>query len=133
MSTEETEPMTSSEPASPLADKSGGQLVAYGAWIILGVFVVFELIAAEYFVTNVALVVAAALVILPRLAPDEVAAIASPAVFNKVLGYLLALIGLVELLEDVRFNLFDDGLQAVLGAIIAYAGYVLAGIGAQRL
>lgn len=134
MSTERTEPVTNSEPAPALgADKSGEQLVGYGAWIIIGVFVVFELIAAEYFVTDVALAVAALLVVVPRLAPDAVASIASPAVFNKVFGFSLALIGVVEILEDVRFNIFEDGIQTVLGAIVAYVGYALAGLGAQKL
>ena len=134
MSTEQPEPVAGSQPATPLgADKSGEQLVAYGAWIIIGVFLVFELIAAEYFVTDTALAVAALLVLVPRLAPDAVAAIASPAMFNKVFGYSLALIGVVEILEDVRFNTFDDGLQTVLGAIIAYAGYALAGLGARKI
>ncbi len=104
-------------------------LVQIGCYLVLGVFVIFELIAGEYFVTNVALVVALGVVALPRLAPR---AISKPAVFAKVGGYLLAFAGVVEFLDDIRFDSYD-GFVSVVGALIAYVGYVAAFLGARSI
>lgn len=107
-------------------------LVEIGAYLVLAVFIVFELIAGEYFVTNVALVLAAAVVALPRLAPRVVDAIAPGPGFVKASGFLLAFTGAIEFLDDIRFDAYD-GFVSVLGAVIAYVGYVAAFVGARSL
>lgn len=112
--------------------KSGVALVWIGAALILAVFVVFEVIAAEYFVTTTAVVLAAGILVLPRLAPDAIGAIATLPAVTKVLGYLLAFSGVVELLDDVRFDVLDE-FVAIVGALVAYAGYGLAAYGARSI
>jgi hypothetical protein len=107
-------------------------LVWIGAGLVLASWVVFELIARDYFVTTVALVLAAAVVVLPRVAPRAVAAIAPLDAFTKVGGYALAFVGVVELLDDLRFESFD-GIMSFLGGLVAYVGYVLAFAGARSI
>lgn len=112
--------------------KSGVALVWIGAALVLAAFVLFEIIAGEYFVTTTAVVLAAAILVLPRLAPDAIAAIATLPAFTKALGYFLALAGVVELLDDVRFDVLDE-FVAIVGALVAYAGYGLAAYGARSI
>lgn len=105
-------------------------MVEIGSSLVLGVFVVFEVIAGEYFVTNVALVLAAAALVLPRLAPRVVSTMGPG--FLKATGYLLAFTGVIEFLDDIRFDAYD-GFVSVLGAVIAYVGYVVAFAGARSI
>ena len=111
---------------------SGVALVWIGAALVLASWIIFEVIAAEYFVSTVSIVIAAVVLALPRLAPDAVGAIAPLGAFTKVGGYALAFTGVVELLGDIRFE-YLDGFAAVLGGLIAYAGYVLAFFGARSI
>ena len=119
---------TEGTPATAGAGSSTG-LVQIGCYLIIGVFVIFELIARDYFVTNVALVVAIAVLALPRLAPKAIGAL--PA-FTKVGGYLLAFAGAIEFLDDIRFDAYD-GFLAIVGALVAYVAYVAAFLGARSI
>lgn len=114
------------------AGSSGVAMVSLGAALVVGAWLLFELIATEYFVTTVAVVIAALIIGLPRLAPGALAEIAPPPVFARVGGYALAIVGVVELLEDLRFDNFD-GFISVVGGLVAYAGYVLAFVGARAI
>jgi hypothetical protein len=118
--------------SSESGTNSGVALVWIGAALVLASFLVFEVIAGEYFVTTVALVLAAVVLALPRLALGAVTAIAPLPAFTKVGGYALAFAGLVEILDDIRFDAFD-GFVSVLGGLVAYAGYVLAFMGARSI
>lgn len=120
---------------SPAAGTTGGSgvaMVSLGAALVVGAWLLFELIATEYFVTTVAVVIAGLVIGLPRLAPGALAEIAPPDVFARVGGYALAIVGVVELLEDLRFDNFD-GFISVVGGLVAYAGYALAFLGAQAI
>lgn len=105
------------------------QLASYGIW---AVFIVFEVIAEEYFVGSVGLLIAAAVIGLPRIAPSAVEAIAPIPTFTKVSGYLLAFAGVIELLIDIRAEVYDE-FSAILGAVLAYAAYALAFVGARSI
>jgi hypothetical protein len=111
---------------------SGTTMVQLASYLLWGVFFVFEVIAGDYYVANVGLVIAAAVVALPRLAPKAIEAIASVAAFTKVSGYLLAFSGVIELLDDIRFDSYD-GFVSVLGAVLAYVAYVMAFVGARSI
>ena len=113
-------------------DSSGVALVWIGAGLVLASFVIFEVIAEEYFVTTTAIVIAAAILLLPRLAPDAIAAIAPLPAFTKAAGFTLAFAGAVELLIDIRVGVLDE-FVAILGALVAYAGYGLAAYGARSI
>ncbi|MDH5372579.1 MAG: hypothetical protein OEX97_06515 [Acidimicrobiia bacterium] len=129
MSTEYSDAGASS---SGSGNDSGVALVWIGAALVLASWIIFEVIAAEYFVATVSIVIAAVVLALPRLAPDAVGAIAPLGAFTKVGGYALAFAGVVELLGDIRFG-YLDGFVAVLGGLVAYAGYVLAFFGARSI
>ena len=118
--------------SSGSGNSSGVALIWIGAALVLGVWIIFEVITTEYFVTTVALVIAAAVLLLPRLAPDAIKAVAPLEALTKLGGYSLAFAGVVEVLSDLRFEVFD-GFAAVLGGLIAYVGYVLAFVGARTI
>ena len=118
--------------ASESGNDSGVALVWMGAGLVLASWVIFEIIVGEYFVSNVGLVLAASLVILPRLAPKALGRIAPLSALTKLGGYALAFSGVVELLDDLRFDGLED-FASVVGGLIAYAGYVLAFLGARNI
>lgn len=113
-------------------NNSGIALVWIGAGLVIASWIVFEIIAGEYFVANVSLVLAASLLLLPRIAPKAIGAIAPLPAFTKVGGFALAFSGVIELLDDLRFDGLED-FVSVLGGLVAYAGYVVAFIGARAI
>jgi hypothetical protein len=109
-------------------------MVAAGAIILLAVEVVFGLILEDYFLDYVVLVlsVVAVLVFMGRTATAEKIA-PVPAVM-KALGYLLTIIGAWILIYDLRYPQDTlDEMPDVLAAILAYAGFVLAFLGARSI
>lgn len=111
---------------------TGVSMVQLASYIVWAVFLIFEVITEEYFVGSVGLVIAAGIIGLPRLAPGAVEAIAPVTSFVKVSGYLLAFTGVIELLVDIRAEVYD-GFAAILGAVLAYVAYVLAFMGARSI
>jgi hypothetical protein len=53
-------------------------------------------------------------------------------VIMKALGYGIAFMGLVALVEDIRFEAFDE-VWAIIGGVITYAAAVAAFIGARQI
>lgn len=119
--------------SNPLAGQSGENLISLGALLVLGSFVIFELIAEEYVLTTVAVALALFIVALPRIDADAITAIAPIGTFLRLAGYLLAAIGVIEIVDDIQANLFDAGGSTIFGALVAYAGYVLAFLGARQV
>ncbi len=60
-----------------VAFSSGEGMVALAGIILVGVWLIFEVIAREYSMTTVAVVLGAAAAIIPRMNPDSVAKIMS--------------------------------------------------------
>lgn len=54
------------------------------------------------------------------------------AVILKALGYVIAVTGLFDALNAIRFDGLNEGME-ILGGLIAYAGYVLAFLGARSI
>ncbi len=122
--------MAEETPSRGSAPKSGVALVRLGAMLLLAVFVVFEIIASEYYVANVGLVAALAVVALPSLAKSTFDRMSNS--FMKIAGYVIAFSGVIELLDDIRFDVLDE-FMAIVGALIAYAAYAMAFIGARGI
>ncbi len=116
--------------ATGLGSTSAENLISLGALLVLGSWIIFEVIAEEYFVTTVAIVLAAAIVVLPRFDVDAITAVAPVSAFLRAGGYALAFSGVVELVADIQFENFD-GAASTIGALVAYAGYGLAFVGAR--
>jgi hypothetical protein len=119
------------EDESPFS--SGEGMVALGGAIVALVWLVFELALRDYFISTVVLVLALIAVILPRMNRDFVEKIAPLGTLMKMVGYLLALAGLLEILDDLRFSGFDDGFTDIVGALGSYAGYAIAFLGARSI
>ncbi len=118
--------------SNPLTNASSENLISLGALLVAGSWLAFEVIAEEYFVTTVAVALALLVLVLPRIDVGAITDIASIPVFLKAAGYALAAIGVVEIIDEVQGGVFDAGGATVFGALIAYAGYVLAFLGARK-
>lgn len=110
----------------------GQSLVFIGALLSLGTYLVFELILDEYFQFVTTLVAAALIVLVTRVGRPWLAQLAPVPVLVKALGYTLAVSGAFDLLGDLRFGRLDDAVS-IIGGLVAYAGFVLAFIGARSI
>ena len=110
---------------------SAENLITLGALLVLASWIIFEVIAEDYFVTTVAVVLAGAIVVLPRFDVAAITAVAPVSAFLTAGAYALALTGVVELVGDIQFEVFD-GASSTIGALVAYAGYGLAFVGARQ-
>ena len=73
-------------------------------------------------------------VLLPRISRESVEKIADVSVLMKAVGYGLAIIGAFTIIEDLRFldSALDDFTE-IIGALVAYAGFILAFLGARSI
>lgn len=125
--------MTDEQGGSSGAMNLGGlDLVTVGALVVLASWVIFDLIADDYPLSTVAAALALVIVAIPRLDVKAVTGIAPMPAFLKLFGYLLAAVGVIEILSDLENSLFDAGGATIFGALVAYAGYVVAFLGARQ-
>ena len=112
---------------------SGGEgTVALAGIILVVVWLIFDVIADQYSLATVAIVLGAAAAILPRINRDSVAKVMPLAVAMKVIGYALLLVGIVEIVTDIETDSYDS-LMGVIGALAAYAAYAFAVVGARSI
>ena len=135
--TDEHTDMVPEEPAEVSAANTGefttgAGLVVLASFVVLAVWVIFDLLTDNYGVTTTVVVLAATAVILPRLNRESVERFFPLPTLMKVLGYAIALFGVTEFLIDLDVAIWDDALR-VIGAIVAYAGYVMAFLGARQI
>lgn len=109
--------------------KGAAGLLLIGALIILGGHLLFGLIIGE-FTYGTLYVVLAAWLLVSLLAKSDWG-LAGPRA-QKVIGYSLALAGLLLLAEDLRFG-FPDGAVDTIANLAFYAGCVFAFLGARGL
>ena len=127
-----TQPVVPPTAPSPMSNMSGESLVMIGSLLILASYLVFQLITGEFFQYITGLVAAAFGALLPLISKDGVKGLASGPVLMKTIGYVIAVSGVFEILYDVRFQVLDEAM-AVIGALVAYAGYVVAFFGARSI
>jgi len=128
---------TPSVPAAPGSSWGFGSptgMVALGGLVLVGTYLVFGLILNDYWVGWITVLLAISAVLLLRVDRTFIEKLAPVPVLAKIVGYLLAILGLLALIEDLRFadgtlNEFPD----VIGALAAYAGYVIAFLGARSI
>lgn len=111
---------------------SGEGLVAFAGMVLLAVWVIFDLILDTYGVDNLIPVVATVAVILPRLNRTTVDRFHPLPLLMKVTGWGLVLLGVVELLLDLRIGFYGH-VGGIIGALAAYAGFVMAFVGARQI
>lgn len=109
-------------------------MVALGGVILVATYVIFGLLLNDYWVGWIAMTLAISAILLLRAEGSFVEKLAPVAVLAKTVGYLLAIVGLLVLVEDLRF--FDNNLDEfpdVIGALASYAGYAIAFLGARSI
>ena len=71
-------------------------------------------------------------VVLPRIKREEVKKIQQLPILMKVIGYGLVAVGIVEVIDDISYGVYDS-IFGVIGALLAYAAYVMAFMGARSI
>lgn len=111
---------------------SGEGLVAFAGMVLIAVWLIFDIVINNYGMDNLVPLLAAVAILLPRLRRETVERIAPLPVLMKVTGWALLFVGVIEVIIDLRFNVYDD-FGTVIGALVAYAGYVMAFVGARQI
>ena len=113
---------------------SGEGLVAFAGMVLVAAWIIFGVVANTYWVAWLALVPAIAVVLLPRLDRANVERFHPLPLLMKALGYAITLVGVLTIIEDVRFAGSQlDEIFEVVGALVAYAGFVMAFLGARQI
>ncbi len=111
---------------------SGEGLVAFAGMVVIASWIIFSIMAREYFFEFSILLLALAAAILPRVDRATLERVHPLPVLMKTLGYAIAILGVFTLFEDVRFGILDE-VWAVIGGLITYAAAVMAFIGARQI
>lgn len=124
------------EISATYAKLSGGErLAVLGAAIVLGGWLIFDLLVDEYSVGQVGfslsvLIVGAAFVHHRRTSGSD------PIPYGSLLfvaAGILGLVGATDFIEETRNKIFDTDGTTIIGALIFYVGSVMSGIGAVQL
>lgn len=108
-------------------------MIALAALILIGVEIIFGLIVEEFYISNATLLVAFAAVIIfygkgafNRIGP-------APDLL-KLAGYLIAALGLLDVIYDLRYASSNlNEVAEILGALFALGAYALAFLGARAI
>jgi len=136
--TSDTEPTTTNQAAAATRTTPGlgspEGMVALGSLILLATYVVFGVLINDYWVGWIAVILSIGALVLIRSHDSFVEKLAPRSVLIKLIGYTLAVVGGLAVLEDLRFaggslNEFTE----VIGALAAYSGYLVAFLGARSI
>ena len=113
---------------------TGEGMINLGCYIIIAVYVVTGLLMNEYWPSWFVVIPAIAIVILSRFGRDTAEKVAPHGVIIKILAYLIALVGVLDLVEDIRFasSAFDE-FWDVVGSLAFWAAAVLCFLGARQI
>lgn len=117
---------------SPFSSSEG--MVSFGGGLLIAAYVIFEFIWEEYFFSFFLVLLAVLAVVLPRASRAFVEKIAPLSVLMKAVGYMIAIIGILTITWDIRHatSVLDD-VPEILGALVAYAGFAIAYLGARSI
>lgn len=111
---------------------SGEGLVAFAGMILLAVWLIFDVLLDSYSLGTLTILLAATVVILPRLDPEVVDRAAHGPTVMKLGGYAIAIIGVITLIGDIENTILDE-VGAILGGLISYGAFVMAFLGARQI
>jgi hypothetical protein len=111
---------------------SGEGLVALGGIVILAVWIIFDVILDEFSLGTLAIVLAILAAVLPRMKREDVEKVQRLPILMKVIGYGLAVVGIIQVVSDIEATRFDS-LFAVVGLLATYAAYAMAFMGARSI
>lgn len=127
------DPGTSSAPTSSavsLGNMSGERLIMIAGLVVVGVYVIFGLIADEWFPPFASIVVATFAVLIPTTKLKSVGSV-SAASLMTLIGYWLAVAGAWDFIDDLRFGW--GGSADVIASLLLAAGAVIAFLGARAI
>jgi hypothetical protein len=132
------DPTPAQEPAapaaptsSPLSNMSGERMVMIAGIIVVGVYVIFALIADEWSPPFESIVVGSFAIILPMIGPEPVGSRISTATLMTIAGYWLAVAGLWDFVGDIRFG-WGENTDVIASLLLAVAA-VVAFLGARSI
>ncbi len=134
-------PGPSSEDHSPEVSPAGGGagdfssgegMVALAGMILLGVWLIFDVILDDFDVVSIELLLAVVAVLVPRLNRDSVEKVNTVPVIMKVTGYAIAIVGAFFIVEAIEEGFYEDALT-IIGALASYAAYAVAFLGARSI
>lgn len=132
------------EPAAPAAAPSaaaasnpfgsGMGMVTLGCWIIVGIYLITGVLMNEYWIAWVAMIPAIAILVLGRVNSTTAESIGPKASLIKVLAYVIVIVAVLDLIEDVRFasTAFDEVVD-VIGSLAFWGAAVLCFLGARSI
>ncbi|MGH8949971.1 MAG: hypothetical protein ACRDX9_00975 [Acidimicrobiia bacterium] len=129
--TPESTPPTPAPAASPLTGMSGEMMVMISGAVVLGVFVIFGLILDEWYPPYESIIPASFAVLLPRLTGTPVGSGISTATLLKISGYVIAVAGLWDFVDTIRFG-WGDAVDVIAWLLLAAAA-VFAFLGARAI
>lgn len=115
---------------SSLSGMPGETMVMIAGLLVVGVFVIFGLIADEWYPPFGSVVAATFAVIIPLAKVKSVGSL-SASTLMTILGYWLAIAGAWDFIGDIRFGW--GGAVDVVASLILAAAAVLAFIGARAI
>jgi hypothetical protein len=111
---------------------SGEGLVALSGIVLLLIWLIFDVFLDDYGLPLFELLVAVAVVVVPRLKKETVETIHPVAVIMKVGGYTLAAIGAFAVISAIESGFYDDA-STIIAALLSYAAYAMAFLGARQI
>lgn len=111
---------------------SGEGLVALAGMVLLAVWVLFDVFLDDYGLNILELLLAATVVIVPRLPRESVEKVHPVPVVMKTAGYALALVGAFFIISALESGFYDTG-ATIIAALINYVAYGLAFLGARQI
>jgi hypothetical protein len=100
--------------------------------LLLGLWLLFDVILDDYGQGFVTLVLAAIVVIVPRIDPGTVEKYHPVAMIMKIAGYGFGLFLLFEIIF-ILDNGFPEGALSIIAALLTLAAYVMAFVGARQI
>lgn len=109
-------------------------MVSFGGGLLIAGYLLFGLILNDYWVGWLALLFAVLAVLVPRANRSFIEKFAPLNAVMKAVGYTIAIVGVFAVIENIRFagSALDDFTE-ILGALVAYAGYAIAFLGARSI
>lgn len=111
---------------------SGEGLVAFAGIVLLLDWLIFDVFLDDYGLGIVELLLAVIVVVVPRLNPKSVEAVHPVPTVMKLAGYAIAIVGAFWVIEAIEEG-FYDGASTIIAALVAYAAYAMAFLGARQI
>ena len=110
------------------------RLIVFGGALLILNYLFFELILREYFTSTVLLLVGGLVVAAAWIRHNRADA-SWPLPYEwlmRVMGFTAGFLGLIEALDDLRFDVLDES-SAIIAGLILYTAVVMMFMGAKKM